>query len=405
MASSYFSGSETALTATNEMKLQLKAKSGDRKAARLLKLVKNPNLFIPGILIANNVPNIVLPSLVTIVAIEYGWSVGVATAVLTVAIIIFAEVMPKSVAAAFPEKISHIVYYPTMVILIILKPFIYLLNLLTRTTIKLLGRNQDNQATVSKAELRAMVDIGYTEGTFKNEEMYGLKGMLDFPNLDVADVLQTPRTDVEGIDKDANFEEVQEFLMQSQFSRYPVYEGDLDNIIGVFHTKFFVSWSRDPEKQVTDFSDLNPLFVYEFQPISLVFKQMMQDKKHFAIVLDEYGGTEGIITHEELIETLIGVDIEDETDVNDKLIEKHTDTEIICDGKITLRRLNTVFQTSIPEEEDNLAGFLLNELGDIPEVGEVLNYENLTFEILEADTKKISSVKITKEMENEEEEE
>src|SRR5690606_39115606 len=126
IASSYFSGSETALTATNEMKLRLKAMNGDKKAARLLKLVNNTDEFIPGILIANNVPNIVLPSLVTIVALEYSWPIGITTGVLTVLIIIFAEVLPKSIAAAFPERISYIVYYPTVAILFILKPFIFL---------------------------------------------------------------------------------------------------------------------------------------------------------------------------------------------------------------------------------------------------------------------------------------
>lgn len=396
IASSYFSGSETALTATNEMKLKLKATNGDKKAARLLKLVNNPDLFIPGILIANNVPNIVLPSLVTIVALEYNWNVGITTAVLTILIIILAEVMPKSIAAAFPEKIAHIVYYPTMIILVILKPFILLLNLLTKTTIKLLGQDNNDQTTISKADMRAMVDIGHTEGTFGREEVYGLKGVLDFSNLNVADILQTPRIDVQGIIADTNFEEAGEILLQNQFSRYPVYEGDLDNIIGVFHSKFFVSWFREPEKQVTAFADLNPLHVYEFQQVSDVYKQMLQKKKHFAIVHDEYGGTEGIITMEEMIEAMIGQDIEDETDVDDIIIEKQTENEIICDSKISLRRLNTIFQTNIPEEEDNLAGFCLSQLGYIPQIGEVFEHDNLTFEILDADKNKISKVKILK---------
>ncbi|MFD1386791.1 hemolysin family protein [Oceanobacillus oncorhynchi subsp. oncorhynchi] len=396
IASSYFSGSETALTATNEMKLQLKATNGDKKAARLLKLVNNPDLFIPGILIANNVPNIVLPSLVTIVALEYNWNLGITTAVLTVLIIILAEVMPKSIAAAFPEKIAHIVYYPTMFILVILKPFIFLLNLLTKTTIKLLGQDNNGHITISKADMRAMVDIGHKEGTFGRDEVYGLKGMLDFSTLNVADILQTPRIDVQGITADASFEEASEILIKNQFSRYPVYQDDLDNIIGVFHSKFFVSWSREPEKQVKDFADLNPLHVYEFQQVSVVYKQMLQKKKHFAIVHDEYGGTEGIITLEELIEAMIGQDIEDETDVHDVIIEKQTDTEIICDSKISLHRLNIIFQTRIPEEEDNLAGFCLSQLGYIPQIGEIFEYENLTFEILEADTKRINKVKISK---------
>ncbi len=123
---------------------------------------------------------------------------------------------------------------------------------------------------------------------------------------------------------------------------------------------------------------------------------MLQKKKHFAIVHDEYGGTEGIITMEEMIEAMIGQDIEDETDVDDIIIEKQTENEIICDSKISLRRLNTIFQTNIPEEEDNLAGFCLSQLGYIPQIGEVFEYDNLTFEILDADKNKISKVKILK---------
>lgn len=397
IASSFFSGSETALTAANKIKIQTRAENGDKKSQKLLKTVTNTDEFISGILIANNIPNIILPSLVTIVALEYGFNVGIATGILTVCIIIFAEVLPKSVAAAFPDRIAYFVYPLTRVILTVLKPVTFLLNAFTHLVIKVLGRNQGAQTSFSKEEMRAMVDIGYTEGTFENEEMYGLKGMLDFPNLNVADVLQTPRIDVQGITADTNFEEAREIFLQNQFSRYPVYKEDLDHIIGVFHTKFFIPWSREPEKQVKKFADLNPLYVYEFQRVSSVFKQMLQKKKHFAIVHDEYGGTEGIITHEELIEAMIGQDIEDETDIDDFLIEKQTDSEIICDGKITLRRLNTVFQTRIPEEEDNLAGFCLGQLGYVPQVGEVLKYEHLTFEILDADTKKIRTVKITKE--------
>ncbi len=400
IASSYFSGSETALTATNEMKLQMKARGGDKKAARLLKLVNNPTIFIPGILIANNLPNIILPSLVTIVALEYGWNIGITTAVLTVLIIIFAEVLPKSVAAAFPEKISHAVYYPTMAILFVLRPFIFLLNLITKTTIKLLGKDDGRELTISRSDMRTMVDIGHTEGTFENEEVYSLKGVLDFSNLNVADVLQTPRTEVDALSADISYEEAKTVMLTSRYSRYPVYEGDLDNIIGVFHTKFFVSWSDHPEKSIKEFSDLDPLTVYEFQPVDVVFKRMLQENKHLAIVLDEYGGTEGILTNEELIETMIGQDIRDETDVNGVLIKKHTPEEIICDSKIPLHQLNNMIEGEIPEEDDNLAGFILGELGYLPKVGEQLKREGLVFEILEVGGRRINTVKITKDENN-----
>lgn len=396
IASSYFSGSETALTATNEMKLQLKAASGDKKAERLLRLVNNPDLFIPGILIANNVPNIVLPSLVTIVALEFGWNIGITTAVLTVLIIIFAEVMPKSVAAAFPEKIAYIVYYPTMLILMILKPFIWLLNLLTKTTIRLLGRNQVQEVTISKAEMRAMVDIAHTEGTFRNDEMSRLKSVLDFQTLNVSDVLKTHRVEMKAVPANISFEEAEEFLLSNHHTRYPIYDDDIDNIVGVFHSKFILRWAKNRNKLIKDFSDMDPLFVYEFNLIEDVFKQMTEKKKHIAIVLDEYGGTEGLITHEDLIETMIGEDIEDEMDEDDALIHSQTDREIICDARLSLHRLNNVFKINLPEEADNVAGFVLNRYSHLPEEGEEFTYEDLEFEILEVSERRVHLVRIRK---------
>src|SRR5699024_8042035 len=171
---------------------------------------------------------------------------------------------------------------------------------------------------------------------------------------------------------------------------------DLDNIIGVFHAKFFVAWSDHPEKTIKEFTDLEPMTVYEFQPIKTVFKRMLKENKHMAIVLDEFGGTEGIITNEELIETLIGQDIKDETDVDGVLIKKQTTNEIVCDSKIPLHFLNNIFHTSIPEDEDNLAGFILSEFEDIPEIGETATHDNLTFEIMDADDRRINTVRITK---------
>lgn len=396
IASGYFSGSETALTATNEMKLQLKAQSGDKKSARLLGLVNNPNLFIPGILIANNVPNIVLPSLVTIVAMEYGWNIGITTGVLTVMIIIFAEVVPKSVAAAFPEKSAHIVYFPTVAILFVLRPFIYLLNMLTRTIIKLLGRSPDDQITVSKAEMRAMVDIAQTEGTFKSDESYRLKSVLDFKNLNVADILKTHRVEMKSVSVDTTFKEMHDFLMENQFTRYPIYDQDVDHIVGVFHSKFIIMWANNPEKSILDYADLSPLYVYEFHPLDVVFKQMTQEQKHIAIVLDEYGGTEGLITLEDIIETMIGQEIEDETDEGDALIHSLSEKQMICDGKLPLHQLNNVFQTAIPEEPDNLAGFIINTLSSLPKPGKTFTYENLEFKVLEVKDRRVNLVEINK---------
>jgi Mg2+/Co2+ transporter CorB len=330
------------------------------------------------------------------VALEYGWHIGITTGVLTVLIIIFAEVMPKSIAAAFPERIAHIVYFPTMIILFILKPFIYLLNLLTRNVIKLLGQDPDQQVTISKPEMRAIVDIGHTEGTFKSDEMYRLKSVLDFKSLNVADVLKTHRVEMETISIDTSFEEVYAFLLENQYTRYPIYDGDSDHIVGVLHSKFMLRWAKNPEKHIREIADMDPLYVYEFNSLDTVFKQMMKEKKHIAIVLDKYGGTEGLITHEDLIETMIGQDIEDETDEDDSLIYSQTETQIICDAKLPLHRLNNVFKIDIPEEADNVAAFIIHMLGYLPKAGETFTYNNLEFKVLHVNERRVNRVEINK---------
>ncbi|MUK88540.1 DUF21 domain-containing protein [Ornithinibacillus sp. L9] len=395
----FFSGSETALTATNKMRLQTRANNNDTKSEKLLTIVSRPDEFITTILIGNNIANILLPTLVTMVAIDYGVNVAVASALLTIVIIIFAEVIPKSIAAAFPDRIAYLIYPVIRFLIFLFKPLTILLNGMTGLIVRLLSRGEEENNTISKEELRAMVDIAGTEGTFKEEESHRIKGVLDFYNLNVNDALKTPRVDVIALPLQATYEEVRDIVIRHPFTRYPVYEDDLDSIVGVFHSKFLIIWSTEPNKSLEHFIDKNPLIVYEFHSIELVFRKMMQEKKHMAIVLDEYGGTEGILTQEDIIEAMIGLEIEDETDLaGESLIEKLTETEIICNGKITLHRLNSLLHTDIPEEEDVLAAYLLKEFNYFPEEGEVLERDGLIFSILGVEGRTIKRVRIVKDL-------
>ncbi len=338
-----------------------------------------------------------MPTLVTTIAIEYGFNVGLASAILTITIIIFAEVIPKSIAATFPDRIAYIVYPVIKTIVVILKPITILLNKLTDFITKMLSRGQEQDVSISKDELRAMVDIADSEGMFHQEESHRIKGVLDFYNLTVKDVLKTPRVEVVALASTASFEEIRDIAIQNPFTRYPIYEEDIDTIIGVFHSKYLLSWSTEPNKSLESYSDTDPLLVYEFQSIEWVFREMTKEKKHMAIVLDEYGGTEGILTHEDIIEAMIGLEIEDETDLeNEGLVDTLTDTEIVCDGKISLRRLNSIFHTEIPEEEDVLAGYILKELNYFPKKGESFEINNLNYQILDTDGRTIKQVRIVK---------
>ncbi|WP_100333561.1 hemolysin family protein [Bacillus alkalisoli] len=393
----FLSGSETALTAANKMKIQTRAENNDKNAQKLLKLISKPEEFITGILIGNNIANIMLPTLVTIIAIEHGTNIGIATGILTVVIIIFAEVLPKSIAATFSTTIAYFVAPVISILIIILKPLIFLLSRFTRLIIGFLSKGNQAELSFSKEEIKTMVDIGLTEGTFVKEESQRIKGAIDFYTKDVRDALKTPRMDIHGLSCDLSFEDSRSFVMDSKYTRYPVYKDNMDNIIGVFHAKQLLSWSFDPSKEIKDFMDSDPLFITEFMPIERVFKMMLKEKKHLAIVIDEYGGTTGIITHEDIIEAMIGQEIEDETDEADEvLIVELTENHITCHGKISISRFNEIFKAKVPEDSDTLSGFIFRELGHIPEIGETLEYQHLHFEIKEMNDNILKEVTVTK---------
>lgn len=393
----FLSGSETALTAVNKMKLKTRAENNDKKSQKLLEFVSKPDELITGILIGNNIANIMLPTLVTILALEYGINVGIATGVLTIVLIIFAEVLPKSIAATFADKIALIVFPVIRILLFVFKPLIFLLSRFTRLVIRFLSKNQTNTTSVSREEIITMINIATSEGTLQNEENQRIKGAIDFYDLDVRDALKTPRTEIQGIPSESSFEETREYVLDGSHTRYPVFKENMDHIVGVLHSKSLLSWSLEPHKNLEDFIDNEPLFVFEFHSIEKVFKLMLKKRRHLAIVLDEYGGTKGIISHEDIIEAMIGQDIKDETDDDEEiLIDELTDSHIICNGKLALRRLNEVFKTKIPEQEDILTGFILKEMGRFPLEGETYEYHHLHFDIQSVEENKLKKIMITK---------
>nr|WP_213810830.1 CNNM domain-containing protein [Jeotgalicoccus sp. WY2] len=393
----FFSGSETALTAVNKIKLQSKAAGGDQKAQKLYNLVSKPSQFITTILIGNNIANLIAPVLVTAMAIQYGWSVTIASIVLTVTIIIFAEVIPKSIAAAFPERVSHTVRPIIAFLNVVLYPLTFLLNSLTDVITRLLSKGTQPSWTVSREEIVNLVQIADTEGAIGGVESQRLKGILDFRDLNVKDVMTTPRTEMVAVHIDDSYETVRDKIIDEMHTRYPVYDEDLDNIVGVFHSKYLLKWSLSPKQPLMNFCDNDPFTVREFQNVEDVLRRMSKQRRHLAIVLDEYGGTEGVLTHEDIIETMLGFEIEDEKDLkNDSVVRSFSEDQILCDGKITLHRLNQLFDTDIPQEEDTLSGFLLSEFEEVPAENDITHLGNLEFKVMEMEDNMIRLVKITK---------
>lgn len=395
MMSFFLSGSETALTAVNRMKVQLRADQGDLASVKLMELISKPDRMITAILIGNNIANIMMPTIVTMIAIDKGWKVGLATGVLTVVIIVFGEVLPKNIAATFSDSISYIVAPPIRLFVKVLMPLTVILALFTNFFIRIISRGAVTEATLTKEDLKSMVDIASVEGTFEYDETLRIKGMLDFPDKDVSDVLETHRTDVIGLPITTTYEEARDTILEYFYTRYPVYEENMDTIVGIFYSKKFIEWTLNPNKPLVDYLDRDMLYVLQSYSVERVFKMMLMQKKHMAVVLDEYGGTLGIVTQEDIIEEMIGQDIEDETDMEDEvLIYDKDESSITCHGRLEVEDIEELLGVSLSTENETIGGFVLEQLGHIPEAGERFTFEQLQFTVEEMDRTRILRMKI-----------
>lgn len=377
------------------MKVQLAADQGNKKAIHLQKLISKPDRMITAILIGNNIANIMMPTIVTMIAIDKSLSVGLWTGVLTVILIIFGEVLPKTIAATFADKIAYVVAPPIAVLVRLLTPLTALLAMFTNIFIRIISKGTVTQATLTKAELRSMVDIASIEGTFEQDESIRLKGVLDFPDKDVSDVLETHRTDIVGLPIDSTYEEVRDTILEHFYTRYPVYEDSMDTIVGMFYSKMLIEWSMNPNIALGELIDRDPLYIVQSASVEKVFKMMLAKKKHMAVVLDEYGGTLGIVTHEDIIEEMIGQDIEDETDQDEEvLVYEKSDTMLVCHGRLEIIDAMDLLAIELPTDHETLGGFVLQELGHVPEENERFTYGNLRFEIEEMDRSRIMRMTI-----------
>ncbi|GEK32801.1 hemolysin family protein [Kurthia sibirica] len=394
-----FSGSETALTAVNKLKVQLRADNGDLKSQKMLRLIKEPDRMITTILIINNTVNILMPTLLTIIAIRHGWTISIATTILTIILIIFGEVLPKTIAVTFAEKIAYIALPLIAFCVMVFKPITYIIQNFTNIFIRILSKGEVTEASLTKADIRSMVDIATTTGAFQTDESDRIKEMMDFPEKDVSDVLGAHRTELVALHIDASYEEVRKTIIDSGHSRYPVYTDDIDTIVGLFFSKKYVEWSIDPTKKMKEFVDYNALFVVASIPVEKVFKMMMTEKKHLAIVLDEYGGTLGIVSHEDIIEEMIGQEIEDESDQQLVDVFASTPTTVVCSGRIEVDKVNELLNIELPNDDyETMNGFILAQFFQLPKKNDTFHWENIVITINEVEDHKIQKLTVTKQV-------
>lgn len=388
--------SETALMSLSKIRIRHMVDEGIKGAKLVEKLIEDPNKLLGAILIGNNIVNIGASALATSVAINsFGeGSVGIVTAIMTVLVLIFGEITPKSIAKQKSEVVSLRVSKIINIIVKVLKPFIGIFTSISSIFIRLFGGDpKASEPFITEEELRAMVGVSEEEGVLEDVEKEMIFNVFDFADAQVKDVM-VQRVDIIAVDSESSYEEVLEIIKSEQFSRLPVYNENIDDIVGVLNVKDLIIAGQNKDKfKVQDYMR-EPYYTFEFKKIKELFSEMKKTRSHMSVVLDEYGGTVGIVTIEDLIEEVFG-DIEDEYDDYEKEIEVVKEDEYIVDGSAKLDDISDLIGVSMESEEfDSVGGLLIGELGRLPEHKEEVTLNNIRFIVEEIDKNRIKKVRI-----------
>lgn len=402
--SAFFSSAETCLTTVNKMRMKSLADEKVKNAGLVLKLTENPTKLLSAILIGNNIVNISASSLTTSFAIQLahklGFSnivsafTGLATGILTILVLIFGEIVPKSVATVSSEKLALAYAKPIYAITTVLTPVSFLMNQLSNGLLRLFHVDPNKQPAITETELRTIVDVSHQEGVIESEERQMITNVVDFGDSLAKDVM-VPKMDVAFANIKLSYNELVALYSEYKFTRMPVYSESRDNIVGIINLKdlFFYQGSKK------DFSLAEimrePYFTYEYKKISELFFEMKQESIPMAIVLDEYGSTSGMLTIEDLIEEIVG-EIRDEYDANEEdEITKIDDETYILLGVAKLNDVDEQLGITLESEDyDSIAGHIINLLDHFPEAGESVSDEFATYTVLEAEKNRIDKVKL-----------
>jgi Mg2+/Co2+ transporter CorB len=406
--SAFFSGSETALTAASRGKLRSRADKGDKGAARALAITEDNERLIGSVLLGNNLVNIMATSLATALLTRLFGAEGVAlaTVVMTLLVLIFAEVLPKTYAITRPESAAALVSAPIRVVLLVFSPVVSAVRALTRGMLILFGVKTDPNAHLLavRDEIAGALTLGHSEGTVHKEDRDRILGALDLIDRTV-DEIMLHRSQIEMIDADLPPEEVLKQALASPHTRLPVYRGEPENIVGVIHAKD-LSRAMYAAREAADgiaFDNfdimqvaMEPYFVPDTTTLNDQMRNFLKRHTHFALVVDEYGALQGLITLEDILEEIVG-EITDEFDTiaAEAGLTRQDDGSIIVDGAMTIRDLNRALDWALPDEEANtIAGLVIHEAQMIPNEGQTFSFHGFRFEVLGRAENRIASLRI-----------
>lgn len=394
LLSGFFSSAETALTTVNKIRIRTLAEEGDKRARTVLKITDNSGKMLSAILIGNNIVNLSAASLTTTLAYSLGGSmVAVASGILTVLIILFGEITPKTMATIHAEKMS--LRYASVINLFmkIMTPVIFIINGLSNGVLFLLRVDpSDRNTAMTESELRTIVDVSHEDGVIESDEREMINNVFDLGDARAKDVM-VPRVHVTFADVNSTYEELIDIFREDKFTRLPIFEDTTDNIIGTINMKDLLLYDNTKEFHVRDILR-EAYFTYEYKSTSELLVEMRQASFNIAIVLDEYGETAGLITLEDILEEIVG-EIHDEYDENEEdFIQEINNREYIVEGSTNLDDLNDRLELNLESEEyDSLGGFIIERLDRLPEAGDsVISEEGIRMVVETLDKNRIEKV-------------
>lgn len=409
----FFAASEIAIISLNDNKIRRKAEEGDKTARRIYKLISEPSSFLATIQVGVTLAGFLSSAfaadrfaarLFMLIGIQSAAfrtaSVVLVTLAMSYFSLVFGELVPKRIAQNNPEKFSAAVIGPVVAVGKIMRPFVFFLTFSTNLVLRILGVNTSlSDKSVTEEEIRLMVDVGRESGNIHAREKEMIENIFEFNDTNVSEIM-THRTNIISLDVDASYDEVLNAAINEKYTRIPIYEDNIDNIIGILHIKDLLYHAAEGLKQPFSLRNMirPPYIVPESKNIDATFREMQRDRAQLAVVIDEYGGTAGIITIEDLLEEIVG-NIQDEYDEEEVPITCSDEGVFEVAGMATPDEVSEATGVELPEEDyDTVAGLVINLLGRIPEEDErpEVAYQNLLFQVLEMDEKRISRLRITR---------
>ena len=404
--SAFFSGSETALTASNRATMHHMAAQGSRGAATALRLIEDNERLIGSILLGNNLVNIMAASLATSLFTAALGESGVAwaTLVMTFLVLVFSEVAPKTYAITYPEKAAARVARPIQFIVRVLAPVVGFIRLIVRLAFGVIGVRADPNAHMlaPSEQIRGTIVMHHHEGGVDKADRDRLIAALDLKEREVSEVMRH-RRDIESISCEAPPEEIVAFCLASPHTRIPLWRGEPENIVGVLHAKdllraAYQQMRTNPQAALKKLDVMSvamkPWFVPDTRPLDDLLRAFLKRKSHFALVVDEYGVLQGMVTLEDILEEIVG-DITDEHDIAAEEIVREPDGGVIVPGTMTIRDLNRALDWNLPDEEaTTIAGLMIHEAQAIPTEGQIFSFHGVRFEVLERSRHQITRLRL-----------